>query len=316
MSSPHPIYTEAQLEKYLQRINHPSHNHGSSLEEVREKIQTDALGTLAELQRLHLAAIPWGNSGLHYSNHHTISLDPEMIFQKMVERRLDGYCMETTGLLFNVLLCLGYRVYATGGRVSRAVATGVDDGQFKSFGHMVLIVAIGDLKYMVDVGFGANCATAPLPLQDGATATRIAPSDMRLVRQSLTASFDKEQKVWVYQSRHNPESNWLPCICFSEVEFLPQDFELMNFGTSQQRTSWFTQTFVCTRMILDPSGQEVIGQDVMVGKQIKRRIHSNTEILEELQNEEDRVRALALHFDMHLRQEEILGIRGLSSELK
>ncbi|KAJ6008197.1 hypothetical protein N7540_012173 [Penicillium herquei] len=306
MSSPHPIYTEAQLEKYLQRISHPSQNLSSSVEELRQKVQTDALGTLAELQRLHLAAIPWGNSGLHYSSHHTISLDSEIIFQKVVERRLDGYCMETTGLLFNILLCLGYRVYATGGRVSRAVGTGVDDGQFMSF----------NLKYMVDVGFGANCATAPLPLQEGATAIRISPSEMRLVRESLSASLDKDQKVWIYQSRHNPDSNWLPCICFSEVEFLPQDFDLMNFGVSHQRTSWFTQVFVCTRMILDSAGQEVIGQDVLAGKQVKRRIHSNTEILQELQNEEDRVRALALHFDMHLRQDEILGIRGLSSELK
>jgi hypothetical protein len=39
------------------------------------------------------------------------------------------------------------------------------------------------LRWRVDVGFGNNCATAPLLLQEGATATAIAPSEMRIVRE-------------------------------------------------------------------------------------------------------------------------------------
>ncbi|KUM61790.1 hypothetical protein ACN42_g5315 [Penicillium freii] len=112
----------------------------------------------------------------------------------MVERRLDGYCMENTGIFFIVLRSLGYLVYATGGRVSHAGAKGVDDGLYLAIGHIILIVTIGGDKYMVDVGFGNNCATAPLLLQEGATATAIAPSEMRIVRERALPSLRIQAK--------------------------------------------------------------------------------------------------------------------------
>lgn len=129
-----PIYTEAQLEAYLKRINYNRSNTQdiSLVQDVRQRIQTDALGTLSELQRYHLAAIPWGNSGLHYSQHHTISLNPDSLYEKMVERGLDGYCMENTGLFFLVLRSLSFLVYATGGRVSHAASKGIDNGLYLS----------------------------------------------------------------------------------------------------------------------------------------------------------------------------------------
>lgn len=138
---------------------------------------------------------------------------------------------------------------------------------------------------------------------------------MRLVRESIAEFTDKTQKVWIYQTRYNPESNWTPNFCFSEVEFLPQDFEVMNFSVSQSRTSWFTQVFVCVRMILN-SDREIIGQYVLSGKEVKRRVNGQTETLRTLENEQDRVKALTKYFHMHLREDEIQGIRGLTSELR
>ncbi|KAJ5138813.1 Arylamine N-acetyltransferase [Penicillium bovifimosum] len=311
-----PTCTDEQLEAYLKRIGYPSQSESNLLQHLRQNIEKDAFSALCELQRRHLAAIPWGNSGLHYSQHHTITLNPQTLFEKMVERRLDGYCMENTGLLFIVLRSLGYLVYATGGRVSHAAAKGVDDGLYLAIGHMILIVIIEGAKYMVDVGFGNNGATAPLPLREGATATAIAPSEMRLVRESIAEFTDPSQKIWIYQVRYNPESKWVSQICFSDVEFLPQDFRVMNFSVSQSRTSWFTQVFVCVRMILNESGTEIIGQCVMSGKEVKQRLRGETEILQTLETEDDRVKALAEYFDMHLREGEIQGIRGLISELR
>ncbi|CAG8040095.1 unnamed protein product [Penicillium salamii] len=308
-----PTYTDQQLELYLERIGYS--NSDGRLQILRQNIENDALGTLAELQRRHLAAIPWGNSGMHYSQHHTIALNPHWLFEKMVNRRLDGYCMENTGIFLIVLRSLGYFVYATGGRVSHAAAKGVNNGLYLAIGHMILIVIIQGEKYMVDVGFGNNCATAPLPLREHATATYIAPSEMRLVKENLVEFTDPSQRVWVFQTRYNPESNWVPQISFSDVEFLPQDFEVMNFSVSQSRTSWFTKTFICTRMLLNLDGTEVKGQCVMTGHEVKRRVRGQTEILETLQSEEDRVKALAKYFDMHLREDEIQGIKGMASEL-
>ena len=125
-------YTDQQLELYLNRIgySHPAQSESNLLQHLRQHIENDALSALSDLQRRHLAAIPWGNSGLHYSQYHTISLNPQNLFEKMVERRLDGYCMENTGIFFIVLRSLGYLVYATGGRVSHAASKGLDNGLY------------------------------------------------------------------------------------------------------------------------------------------------------------------------------------------
>lgn len=139
---------------------------------------------------------------------------------------------------------------------------------------------------------------------------------MRLVKESLAESIDKDQKFWVYQTKQTPDSDWMPNICFSEMEFLPQDFAMVNFGVSQRRTSWFTHIFVCMRMILDPTGEKIVGQCIVSGKEVKRRLNGKTEVLQALNNEEDRVEALRKYFDMNLREDEIQGIQGLSSELK
>lgn len=41
---------------------------------------------------------------------------------------------------------------------------------------MVNIVTIGGQRYVVDVGFGPNGQTQPLPLEDGAESPGISPS--------------------------------------------------------------------------------------------------------------------------------------------
>lgn len=166
MASQTPVYTPDQLERYLQRIYYSNNaTTNSRLPLLQQSIHSNPLDTIAELQRRHLTSIPWGNSSLHYSQHYSISIDPQAVFEKLVDRRLDGYCMETTGLFYGVLRSLGYQVYPTGGRVSHQASRGVDDGLYEQLyviflfygrsyvdkcrGHMVLIVTIEGEKYMV-----------------------------------------------------------------------------------------------------------------------------------------------------------------------
>ncbi|KAB8273626.1 hypothetical protein BDV30DRAFT_226458 [Aspergillus minisclerotigenes] len=326
MASPSQIYNPEQLELYLERIgyadlvNATPDNTTGRLDHVLQSIQQDRLATLTKLQRRHLASIPWGNSALHYSQHRSISTHPACIFDKLVVRRLDGYCMENTNLFYMVLRCLGYNVYPTGGRVSQAVAGGNQtpgSELYMSLGHMVLIVIIDDQRYMVDVGFG-NCGpTSPLPLkEDGAVAVCMAPAEMRLVKDTPIEFIDRSQKLWIYQIRHNPGSNWIPQYSFSEVEFLPQDFAAMNYSTSHRPTSWFVQALVCTRVIMDETGIEPIGIYILSGKEVKKRLHGETETVAIFEKEEDRVNALAKWFDMHFLEHEIEGVRGLVSQIK
>lgn len=112
-----PTYTPDQLDLYLQRINYPEPTTVTRLQHVLQSVATDPLAVLTELHRRHLGAISWGNSALHYSQHKAISIHPTTVFDKLVRRRLDGYCMENTNLFYVVLRSLGFTVYPTGGRV-------------------------------------------------------------------------------------------------------------------------------------------------------------------------------------------------------
>lgn len=132
MSSQAPTYSPDQLEQYLQRIRYgtgsdPVH---PRLSRLQQSIHNNPFNVLSELQRRHLCSIQWGNSSLHYSQHHSISVHPVAIFEKLVSRGLDGYCMETTSLFYGVLRSLGYQVYPTAGRVSQQVSTGLDNGLY------------------------------------------------------------------------------------------------------------------------------------------------------------------------------------------
>ncbi|RAH65000.1 arylamine N-acetyltransferase family protein [Aspergillus aculeatinus CBS 121060] len=316
-------FNPQQLEQYLERINYAGHASGTGtgeprLESLKTAVERDPLTALTELQRRHLGAIPWGNSALHYSTHHSISVHPTAVFEKLVLRAHDGYCMENTNLLYVVLRSLGYRVYPTGGRVSRAVGSGnQSDEGYISFNHMVLVVTIASHKYMVDVGFGRNSPTSPLPLQENILAPLLAPSEMSLIKTSLTEFVDETQKLWVYRTRSKPQKGWIPQYCFSEVEFLPEDFAMMNYFTSQSRTLWFTHQLACTRVLMDEDkGIKPVGIYILSGTEVKRVSGGETTVVATIAEETDRVEALARYFGMHFRPHEIEGIRGLPSQIR
>ncbi|PYH96268.1 cysteine proteinase [Aspergillus ellipticus CBS 707.79] len=312
-------YSPHQLELYLERIRYPGSASSTRLQRLQQAIQEDPLAALTEIQHRQLASIPWGNSALHYSSHRTISIRPGCVFEKLIERALDGYCMENNNLLYTVLHSLGYTVYPTGGRVclaaSEAGYPGVEQ-LYTGLSHMVLIVTVNGAKFAVDVGFGNKGPTSPLPLTQDTVSVCMTPTEMRLVYDALPTFVDQTQKVWIYQIRYTPDSRWIPMYSFLGNEFVPQDFEIMNFFTSQQRKSWFTQTLVCTRMFLDETESAVQGLYVLSGKEVKRRQHGQTDVVATLESEQDRVQALAKWFGLHLREHEVEGIRGLVSEIK
>lgn len=139
---------------------------------------------------------------------------------------------------------------------------------------------------------------------------------MSLIKATLAEFVDQTQKVWIYQARNSSEGRWIPQYSFSEAEFLPEDFGMMNFFTSKSRSILFTQKLACTRIILDDQGVEPIGIYILSGREVKRVLLGETEIMETMKTEEDRVRALIEYFGMHFHGHELEGIRGLPSEIK
>jgi hypothetical protein len=120
----HQVYTPAQVSQFLDRIGLPrKYRQSPVLTNKNAAKSPEGLIFATVLQRYFLANVPWENLELHYSSHHTISLDPMHLFHKIVERGhgRGGYCMENTAIFGTVLRSLGYDIMTTGARVNETV---------------------------------------------------------------------------------------------------------------------------------------------------------------------------------------------------
>lgn len=178
---------------------------------------------------------------------------------------------------------------------------------------MINIVTLpGGEKFMLDVGFGNDGPTRPLPLSHGVVSQGILSQELRLVRENIAQNTDPNQMLWIYQRRYSSEDEWTSVYCFTELEFLPQDYEVMNFWTSQSRKSWFTCKIIVVKMIME--NETLIGTLILDGEVVKRRIRGSTERWI-CQTEDERVKALKTWFKIELAEDERKGIRGLVTEL-
>lgn len=158
----------------------------------------------------------------------------------------------------------------------------------------------------------------PLPLvEDGAAYTGISPAQIRLRRDNIASNTNtnNNQKLWIFERQNDPESPWLPANCFSELEFNQADFEVMNFSTSKNQELWFSFKVICTKMITNQCGDEIIGQVILTDNEVKKRVHGVKEEQETLNTESERIAALDKWFGVQLLEEEIEGIRGKVTEL-
>ncbi|KAL8710766.1 MAG: hypothetical protein Q9220_004784 [cf. Caloplaca sp. 1 TL-2023] len=302
-----PSYTPSQLSTYLSLLSLPP-----------STLSNPSLPHLSHLLTSHLCTFPFENLSLHYSPTHTISLSPSSLWTNFIEQRRGrgGYCMENNTFFSAVLRGMGYTVTSVGGRVSESV-NGGDGRRYGGWSHMVNIVTLQDGKrYMVDVGFGGNGATTPLLLKENVVTERIAPSQSRLIKSALPQHTDQEnQRMWIYQVRPSPGEEWVPQYCFSETEFLPADYEVMNFWASQNPQSVFRRGILMAKMVMDGNGK-IVGQMTM--RDGEARYRRGNEVVQTVvcRSEEERVRLLKDWFGITLTEEERRGIGGLVTELK
>jgi arylamine N-acetyltransferase len=183
---------------------------------------------------------------------------------------------------------------------------------------MVNIVTIEGQKYLVDVGFGSNSPHFLIPLKHG--MVRDSTFCFKVSRENIPdlSNSSAEQQLWVYEYWHLGLKRFMPAYCFTEIEFTPADFELINFWSSTSRKSLFTQTVLCTKMILREDEQDfptIVGRITLAGNTVKQALEGDCEVLVTLSSESDRIRALKKHLDVILNEAERNGIRGMVSEL-
>ncbi|KAF2271585.1 arylamine N-acetyltransferase 1 [Westerdykella ornata] len=300
-------YTREQIEAYFNRIKLPEQHRKYDIAGLTNE---EALEYLSLLQRYQLAYVPFENLTLHYSFHRQISIHPEDLFKKIVgdNNGRGGYCMENNTLFGTVLHTLGFTIFSVGARV-------YDTGNWIGWSHMANIVTIGRDRYHVDVGFGGNGPVVPMKLnKDGLVQPHINPASARLQWRNIPGNSDPDQRLWVYEVRINDESDFQMMYCFTELEFLPCDYAVMNYFTSTSQRSFFTRVIVAERKVLDDEGN-IIGQLIMNNGDIKWRINGKKtkEII--FETEEDRLKHLEEHFGIVFSPVEREHIKGLPSRL-
>jgi arylamine N-acetyltransferase len=174
---------------------------------------------------------------------------------------------------------------------------------------------------MLDVGFGGDGATKPLPLISEHVTQNLGTQEIRLLHSAIPQQVDQSQKLWIYQYRNEKDKEWNSFYAFPEAEFLPADFEVMSFFTSQSmgETNFQTRTVLIVRFLLgrvgDGEEEGIVGKVMLVNGEVKRNDGGKTRVVMTCKNEEERVKALKKHFEIELTEEEINGIKGRNVEL-
>lgn len=313
-------YSLEQSHEYFSRIKLPKKYLDSPLLSNKSYAATKEHGLpfLHALTRSHACEVPFENLELHYSAHKTITLDPADLYTKIVTRRRGGRCMENNTFFATILRSLGFEVRNCGGRVSRALSPWPDvrknqAATYDGWNHMLNLVRLDGQWYIVDVGMGSMGPNKPFPLEDGFQTISIAPRKIRLQLRAIAESYgDHSNMLWCYDVCHNPtddgEEVWTPSYCFTETEFLPQDYQMMSWFTSTHPSSFFTSMINCMRMIMDESQEKVIGNIMLFETKIIKSIGAYRETVKECATEEERLDALKEIFDIDLTEEEKAGI--------
>jgi arylamine N-acetyltransferase len=236
---------------------------------------------------------------------------PEELFKKIIgdNNGRGGYCMENNCLFGTLLYTLGFHIYSGGARV-------YDAGNWTGWSHMVNLVTIGDAKYHVDVGFGSDGPVVPMPLdRSGTVQMHISPAKSRLQWRNIPGNSDPNQRLWVYEHRINDDADWTMKYCYTELEFQPCDYNIMNYYTSTSHKTFFTRVIVVDKKLLDNEGN-FAGSLILFGNSIKWRKHGVKEREIEFETEAERLEALEEYFGIKFGKAERDGINGLASQIK
>ncbi|KAH0042268.1 cysteine proteinase, partial [Aureobasidium melanogenum] len=312
------LYSKAELQNYLARINFPPRHLNSPVlsDSSLARTKEHGLPLLEALCRHHTTNIPFENLLLHYSADKKVVLELSHLYTWFVTKRRGGRCMENNSFFGTVLRSLGYTVRNCGGRVSRAMSPfpEVRKNQadtYDGLNHMLNLVRFENEWYVVDVGMGAMGPNMPYPLRHNFSTTSISPRRIRIQHRAISESYAGEAeapKLWCYDVCHDPthgeQNTWTPTYCFTEMEFLPQDYEVMSWFTSTHANSFFTRYMTATRMIMDAEQENIVGSITLFKDTIREQRGSERKLVEECKTEIERVQALKDIFGIELTGDE------------
>jgi len=193
--------------------------------------------TLKGMMRSQLFTVPFEN--LDVQEGKVVSLVPEEIYEKIVERQRGGYCYEVNGLFAMALEALGipYRFVA-----ARPMTYPVRRPKT----HMAVVATAEGGQWLCDLGFGSYGIREPLDMSGLDREIRQGPATFMLSR--------REEGEYLLQSLG--EGDWKNLY---EFNLSPQewvDFEPANYLNSTHPDSIFKKLLLV--VLQTPSGKEVL----------------------------------------------------------
>jgi N-hydroxyarylamine O-acetyltransferase len=170
---------------------------------------------LEDLIRRHLERYAFASIGPQLGD--ALPLDTESLFDRIVVRRRGGYCFEQNGLMFEILGALGFDTSLV---LARVLLSGADHPPLT---HRFTMVDLDDRRYLVDVGFGAECPPTPVlfdPSSPGDGRYRIVEGEpgefhlqlatddghVSLYRFDLTRYGEADAELGHFYSHRHPEA--------------------------------------------------------------------------------------------------------------
>ena len=226
------------LQRFFQRIGY------------RGDARADA-ATLAEMMRCQLFTVPFENLDVQAGK--VVSLVPEEIVEKIIDRKRGGYCYEVNGLFSMALQALGIPFRFIAARPMFYPAR-------RPKTHMAIIATIEGEDWLCDLGFGSYGIRAPM---------RLGLLDVEVPQDADTFMLSRaENGEYLLQARSG--GKWLNQYGFdlSPQEWI--DFEPANYLNSTHPGAIFVQK---TLVVL----HNEFGRDILIGRNLKTVMNGKVE---------------------------------------
>jgi N-hydroxyarylamine O-acetyltransferase len=216
------------VEKYLARIGLDSMS------------VVPGLARLKVLQRQHLLNVPFENLDIHWKR--PIRLELDEFYRKIIDQNRGGFCYELNGLFNALLRELGFETRLLSARVAMP-----DGSHTPEYDHAAILVIIGEMQYIADVGFGSFAAE---PFRFATDIEQSDPAGTFMIRK-----FDEEY----FEIAKQQDFGWK-----GEYVFKPLGHDLSEFA---ERCEWqqvppeshFTKGRICSLMTLN--GRKTLTDD-------------------------------------------------------
>lgn len=216
------------LQQYLQRIHYDG--------DCRRDIET-----IAALMTQQLMHIPFEN--IDVLKGVGISMKPEDIVDKLIQRQRGGYCFELNGLFTQALQALDIPYQLIGARPYVR-------GEQKPRTHLALAVELDHQRWLCDLGFGRYGIRQPLKLSQ-------LEKPIRQGHDRFMLSLDNEG---IYTLKSEINGNWVEQYEFDLVRQDWIDFIPANHFTSTHPESIFVNNLIL--VLYTQNGRKIMSNHV------------------------------------------------------